>query len=94
MKYCLQKAKEVITSTTVKTILCRFYFQVPQSWSSRLEGPEDPIQWLRALVAKTLALGSWVEKCNSDSLLRDVLDLSDLFHPDTFLNALRQQTAR
>jgi len=68
--------------------------EVPISWSSRLEGPEDPIQWLRALVAKTLALGSWVEKCNSNSLLKDVLDLSDLFHPDTFLNALRQQTAR
>lgn len=68
--------------------------EVPLSWSNRFEGPEDPIQWLRSLVAKTLALGSWVEKCSSDSLLRDVLDLSDLFHPDTFLNALRQQTAR
>ncbi|KAJ7371975.1 Cytoplasmic dynein 2 heavy chain 1 [Desmophyllum pertusum] len=68
--------------------------EVPVSWSSRLEGPEDPIRWLRALVAKTLALGSWAEKCSSDSLLRDGLDLSDLFHPDTFLNALRQQTAR
>jgi len=68
--------------------------QVPLSWSSHFEGPEDPIHWLRALVAKTLALGSWVEKCNSDSLLREVLDLSELFHPDTFLNALRQQTAR
>ena len=74
--------------------LCRFHYQVPLSWSSHLEGPEDPIHWLRALVAKTLALGSWVEKCNSDSLLGDVLDLSELFHPDTFLNALRQQTAR
>ncbi|XP_074620352.1 cytoplasmic dynein 2 heavy chain 1-like [Acropora palmata] len=68
--------------------------EVPLSWSSRLEGPEDPIHWLRALVAKTLALGSWVERCNSSSLLNDVLDLSELFHPDTFLNALRQQTAR
>ncbi|KAJ7371988.1 hypothetical protein OS493_021414 [Desmophyllum pertusum] len=36
-----------------------------------LEGPEDPIRWLRALVAKTIALGSWAEKCSSDSLLRD-----------------------
>ncbi|KAM7436007.1 Cytoplasmic dynein 2 heavy chain 1 [Porites harrisoni] len=68
--------------------------EVPLSWSNHFEGPEDPIHWLRALVAKTLALGSWVEKCNSDSLLREVLDLSELFHPDTFLNALRQQTAR
>ena len=52
------------------------------------------MHYLRALIAKTLALGSWVEKSESGSLLRDVLDLSELFHPDTFLNALRQQTAR
>ena len=82
--------------TCKPAILSNTFFcpQVPLSWSNHFEGPEDPIHWLRALVAKTLALGSWVEKCNSDSLLREVLDLSELFHPDTFLNALRQQTAR
>ncbi len=51
--------------------------------------------YLRGLVAKTLALGSWEEKGVAGSLLKsDSLDLSELFHPDTFLNALRQQTAR
>jgi dynein heavy chain 2 len=45
-------------------------------------------------VSKALALGSWVEKCDSKTLLKDEIDLSELFHPDTFLNALRQQTAR
>lgn len=88
----------LINFTRALLIRCIYLFsfhpKVPLSWSSRLEGPEDPIHWLRALVAKTLALGSWVEKCNSSSLLNDVLDLSELFHPDTFLNALRQQTAR
>ena len=75
-------------------LIYRLDFKVPLAWSSIWEGPEDPVHYLRALIAKTLALGSWVEKSESGSLLRDVLDLSELFHPDTFLNALRQQTAR
>ncbi|PKU42265.1 cytoplasmic dynein 2 heavy chain 1 [Limosa lapponica baueri] len=37
---------------------------------------------------------SWVEKAEKEKLLSDTLDLSELFHPDTFLNALRQETAR
>ncbi|RDD40688.1 Cytoplasmic dynein 2 heavy chain 1 [Trichoplax sp. H2] len=68
--------------------------EVPSSWSNKWDGPEDPMQWLRALVAKTLALGTWVQKSESGSLLSESLDLAELFHPDTFLNALRQQTAR
>ena len=67
---------------------------MPNSWCNNWEGPSDPVQWLRSLVAKTLALGSWVEKSEQKTLLRETVDLSDLFHPDTFLNALRQQTAR
>lgn len=51
--------------------------------------------YLRALIAKTLALKSWEEKGLAGTLLKsECLDLSELFHPDTFLNALRQQTAR
>ncbi len=69
--------------------------QVPSLWYSVWEGPEDPVAYLRGLVAKTLALGSWEEKGVAGSLLKSVsLDLSELFHPDTFLNALRQQTAQ
>ncbi|XP_077915202.1 cytoplasmic dynein 2 heavy chain 1 isoform X5 [Halichoerus grypus] len=37
---------------------------------------------------------SWVERAEKQALLSDTLDLSELFHPDTFLNALRQETAR
>lgn len=37
---------------------------------------------------------SWVERAASGALLGDVLDLAELLHPDTFLNALRQETAR
>ncbi|XP_040316731.1 cytoplasmic dynein 2 heavy chain 1 [Herpailurus yagouaroundi] len=66
----------------------------PVAWQSRWEGPEDPLQYLRGLVARALAIQSWVERAEKQALLSHTLDLSELFHPDTFLNALRQETAR
>ena len=68
--------------------------QVPVSWLREWEGPEEPALYLRSLVGKTLALGVWEERGREGRVLQDTLDLSELFHPDTFLNALRQQTAR
>lgn len=71
------------------------FIQIPASWLKVWDGPSEPPQYLRLLVAKTLALGSWEEKAVTGQLLdKTTLDLSELFHPDTFLNALRQQTAR
>ncbi|XP_008581746.1 PREDICTED: cytoplasmic dynein 2 heavy chain 1-like, partial [Galeopterus variegatus] len=66
----------------------------PLTWQSKWEGPEDPLQYLRGLVARALAIQNWVDKAEKQDLLSDTLDLSELFHPDTFLNALRQETAR
>uniref|UniRef100_A0AAY5E9K0 Cytoplasmic dynein 2 heavy chain 1 n=1 Tax=Electrophorus electricus TaxID=8005 RepID=A0AAY5E9K0_ELEEL len=68
--------------------------ECPLSWQNKWEGPEDPMQYLRAVVARALAVQSWVERVERNTLLNDTLDLSELFHPDTFLNALRQETAR
>lgn len=58
------------------------------------DGPEDPIQFIRGLVSRSQAVLEWVERAEQNRLLEQILDLSDLFHPDTFLNAFRQQTAR
>jgi len=69
-------------------------FQTPISWLEKWDGPEDPLAYLRGLVNRAVAIQSWVEKAESGRLLGETLDLSELFHPDTFLNALRQQTAR
>uniref|UniRef100_A0AAV2J329 Cytoplasmic dynein 2 heavy chain 1 n=1 Tax=Knipowitschia caucasica TaxID=637954 RepID=A0AAV2J329_KNICA len=68
--------------------------ECPLTWQKSWEGPEEPMQYLREVVARALALEGWVERSARQTLLSDVLDLSELFHPDTFLNALRQQTAR
>lgn len=69
--------------------------QVPLSWYKLWEGPLEPMQYIRSMIAKALALKVWQEKGEQGTLLQgEALDLSELFHPDTFLNALRQQTAR
>uniref|UniRef100_A0A8C9DBD6 Dynein cytoplasmic 2 heavy chain 1 n=1 Tax=Panthera leo TaxID=9689 RepID=A0A8C9DBD6_PANLE len=78
----------------LRTGLASVEAQCPVAWQSRWEGPEDPLQYLRGLVARALAIQSWVERAEKQALLSDTLDLSELFHPDTFLNALRQETAR
>lgn len=33
-----------------------FLFQCPVTWQSKWEGPEDPLQYLRSLVARALAI--------------------------------------
>ena len=63
-------------------------------WLAKWDGPEDPMLYLRGLVARAVAIQAWVDKVEKGTLLNDTLDLAELFHPDTFLNALRQQTAR
>jgi dynein heavy chain 2 len=59
---------------------------------------------MRELVRKRVALGKWKTSVGggggraggggSANLLANPLALGDLFHPRTFINALRQQTAR
>lgn len=70
------------------------FLQTPSSWLKLWDGPEDPLEFLRSLMRRALGIGRWVAKSDQGSLLREPLDLSELLHPATFLNALRQQTAR
>ena len=46
------------------------------------------------MVLKVNEIQKWSSKIEQGSLLKENIDLSDLFHPDTFLSALAQQTAR
>nr|XP_014347414.1 PREDICTED: cytoplasmic dynein 2 heavy chain 1 [Latimeria chalumnae] len=88
------RGTSLLTSEVQKLATALLSQECPVSWQSMWEGPDDPIQYLRGLVARALAIQSWVEKAEKQILLSDTLDLSELFHPDTFLNALRQETAR
>lgn len=71
-----------------------FNSQTPSVWQKKWEGPDDPLSYLRGAMRRALAVQTWLPKAESGQLLQESLDLSHLFHPDTFLNALRQQTAR
>ncbi|CAL1265870.1 unnamed protein product [Larinioides sclopetarius] len=68
--------------------------ETPSLWQKKWEGPEDPLSYLRGAMRRALAVQMLLPKAESGELLEESLDLSHLFHPDTFLNALRQQTAR
>ena len=66
----------------------------PVDWTGRWEGPEKPQVWLTELVKKRLALLKWQSSSSRGALLEEPRSLGDLFNPATFVNALRQQTAR
>ncbi|CAM9131219.1 unnamed protein product, partial [Ectocarpus sp. 4 AP-2014] len=68
--------------------------RVPPAWSCLWEGPETPQVWLTAMARKKASLSRWEAGVARGDLLDKPIDLSNLFNPNTFLNALRQQTAR
>jgi dynein heavy chain 2 len=68
--------------------------ETPMSWQSVWSGPENPTDYIKAVVLKVNEIQKWSSKVDQGSLLKENIDLSDLFHPDTFLSALAQQTAR
>lgn len=68
--------------------------QVPAAWEKQWEGPENPQNWLRILCKKGTQLVTWVQKTQQKQLLSGPICISDLLHPETFLNAFRQKSAR
>ncbi|KAM4699205.1 cytoplasmic dynein 2 heavy chain 1 [Discoglossus pictus] len=88
------RGTSLLTSEVQKLASALLEQKCPLAWQNKWEGPEEPLQYLRGLVARAVAIQVWVEKAEKQTLLSDTLDLSELFHPDTFLNALRQETAR
>ena len=71
--------------------------ETPPAWQKLWEGPEDPWDYIKVIVAKVNRVEKWSGKATSllqSNSNEDPLDLSDLFHPDTFLGAFRQATAR
>ncbi|CAH8494870.1 unnamed protein product [Schistosoma turkestanicum] len=62
------------------------------------EGPNEVIPFLQELIHKANAVQTLTKQADSDQFSNvkngQCLDLANLFHPTTFLNALRQQSAR
>ena len=85
---------EMLTPITEKVALELLKGDVPLVWSQIWEGPSNPNQWLRAVYKKAYSLRGWLQRVQQQQLLRSPVNLSDLIHPETFLNALRQRSAR
>ncbi|KAL4105900.1 hypothetical protein PRIC1_003955 [Phytophthora ramorum] len=96
----LQALKKVIYGTGLLTPAIQTVAKallkgvVPAEWSAQWEASEVVATWLRGLAMRKRALSEWQEAVGSGQLLTKGLDLSELLHPGTFLNALRQQSAR
>lgn len=97
---CLATLKKILYGTTLLTpyiqtiassLLVGF---IPSSWAKQWNGPAKPSAWCSLLVRKSLGIRSWQTKVLDNSLLKEELDLNDVFRPLTFLNALCQLTAR
>ena len=68
--------------------------QLPGSWEKMYDGPVNPSAWIRSINKKGTALCSLVSRVQQGALFRAPINLSDLLHPETFLNAFRQRSAR
>lgn len=67
--------------------------QVPSRWARIWEGPNEPQGWMRCVARRTQAVERWSSE-SLKSLIASPVDLADLFDPGTFINAVRQETAR
>ncbi|KRX18927.1 Cytoplasmic dynein 2 heavy chain 1 [Trichinella nelsoni] len=68
--------------------------EIPNEWLYRWPtGPKQATEFLSRLITKAKALQQWIQQLNSDTLTNGVVDVSMFFRPETFFNALRQQTA-
>ena len=68
--------------------------ETPSKWQKMWDGPEDPMLYIKTVVAKANAVHQWTSAVEKGRLLKNDIDMSDLFNPATFLGALRQLTAR
>lgn len=88
------KGSEMLTAKSQKEATNLLQGEVPATWEAKWEGPENPDQWIKVVTKKAAALVQWLQRVNNGTLLDQEIDLSHLFHPETFLNALRQKSAR
>ena len=66
---------------------------VPEAWYAKWEGPLEVEAWLGEVVRRTVGVSSW--RVRAGRIVEEGrIRLRDVFRPRTFLNALRQATAR
>ncbi|GAB1603232.1 cytoplasmic dynein 2 heavy chain 1-like isoform X1, partial [Argonauta hians] len=88
------RGSQLLTPNVQKLAEALLDQETPTKWLEFWDGPENPVNFLRGLVSRTSAVLHWVEMAENNTILDQQLDLASLFHPGTFLDAFRQQTAR
>uniref|UniRef100_A0A0N5CE75 Cytoplasmic dynein 2 heavy chain 1 n=1 Tax=Strongyloides papillosus TaxID=174720 RepID=A0A0N5CE75_STREA len=68
--------------------------QLPMSWSSKWNGPQDPLQYMKAVVIKTKSIRNLVNMVSTININNLSFDLSYWLRPSRCLNSLRQLVAR
>ena len=68
---------------------------IPQEWSNIWDGPEVPNSYLKSLGKKIKGMNNYLKNVDGDNILKNCdINLSEFLHPEAFINALRQKTAR
>ena len=67
---------------------------IPLKWVTIWEGPSNPNSWLKGFAKRAFNMRIWLEMIKNGTLLNNELTLADLYHPEIFLNAIRQKTSR
>lgn len=89
-------SSELLTGETRAIGEALLLSQVPESWRSEWDGPEDARAWMRAVARRRAALGHYVAKLEASRSAAVSMNvrLGDFFRPETLLNVLRQGAAR
>ena len=83
----------LITSQVIKNCQNLLQNVVPEDWSNIWDGPEIPSNYLKSLAKKLNGLNKYIQGAKGDLLSIDI-NLSEFLHPEAFINALRQKSAR
>ena len=83
-----QEGLQLYKNAKKKPLYCR--------WADMWEGPENPREYMNAVMENTICVAKWNELAIKNDLLESnqIIDLRKFFNPLTFLNALRQLTCR
>ena len=85
----------IITSQIINNCQSLLKNIIPEEWSNLWDGPELPTNYIKSLGKKIKGMGNYLQKLEGDNLLNSSeINLSDFLHPEAFINALRQKTAR
>ncbi|KAK4887690.1 hypothetical protein RN001_003961 [Aquatica leii] len=67
-------------------------YQTPKMWQGFWKGSEDPSNYLKSVIYKTIEISTW--NTNPDLFLKKPINLSLLFRAETFLFTFKQNYAR